>query len=168
MERAVTTRTNERIRVPFVRLIGSDGAQLGVVATREALTSAKEQGLDLVEVQANANPPVCKIADYGKMQYDRGKNTKQSHQPKVKEVKSHPNTAEHDLVTLEERARGFLKSGHRTKVTCQFQGREITHPELGHAVIKRFIANLADVATPEGFPKMEGKFYSVLMVPNKK
>ena len=154
--------------MPFVRLIGLDGAQLGVVPTREAQALAREQGLDLVEVQANANPPVCKIADYGKLQYDKGKGTKQTRQPRVKEVKAHPNTAEHDLHTLAERARMFLGQGHRTKLTVQFSGREITHPELGHAVLKNFISALSDIATPEGNPKMEGKFYSVMMTPVKK
>lgn len=129
---------------------------------------ARDAGLDLVEVQAAANPPVCKIADYGKMQYEKGKNTKQTHQPRVKEVKVHPNTASHDVDTLIHRARTFLGQGHRTKVTCQFSGREITHPELGHAMIRKFINDLADVAGPEGQAKMEGKFYSVIMVPNKK
>ena len=167
-ERPQTTRTNERIRVPFVRLIGADGAQLGIVATREAQAMARDNGLDLVEVQATANPPVCKIADYGKMQYEKGKHTKQTHQPRIKEVKVHPNTAAHDVETLVHRAKAFLSQGNRTKITCQFSGREITHPELGHAMIRKFIADLGDVATAEGTPKMEGKFYSVIMVPNKK
>lgn len=129
---------------------------------------ARDQGLDLIEVQANANPPVCKITDYGKMQYEKGKATKQAPQPKLKEVKAHPNTAEHDLKTLMDRARQFLGEGHRTKLTVQFRGREMTHQELGQQVIQRFIAGLSDVATAEGFPKLEGKFYSVIMVPHKK
>jgi translation initiation factor IF-3 len=141
---------------------------MGVVPTREAQAIAREQGLDLVEVQANANPPVCKITDYGKMQYERGKTAKQAPQPKLKEVKAHPNTAEHDLHTLAGRARDFLSHGHRTKLTVQYRGREITHTDLGQSVMKKMIAALADVATPEGSPKMEGKFYSVVMVPIKK
>jgi translation initiation factor IF-3 len=167
-ERPQTTRTNERIRVPFVRLIGADGAQLGVVPTREALNMARDQGLDLVEVQANANPPVCKVTDYGKMQYEKGKATKQTTQPRLKEVKAHPNTGAHDLEVLIERARGFLVEGHRTKLTVQFRGREMAHQELGYGVIQKFTTALADVSTPEGLPKMEGRFYSVIVVPTKK
>jgi translation initiation factor IF-3 len=149
-------------------LIGADGSQLGIIATREAQGMAREQGLDLVEVQANANPPVCKISDYGKVQYERGKTSKQTTQPRLKEVKAHPNTGPNDLKTLVERARGFLKEGSRTKVTVQFRGREVTHMDLGHGVIQVFISGLADIATPEGTPKMEGRFYSVIMVPLKK
>ena len=154
--------------MPFVRLIGPDGSQLGVVATREAQTLARDQGLDLVEVQATATPPVCKITDYGKMQYEKGKATKQTGQPRLKEVVAHPNTGAHDLGVLVERARGFLSEGHRTKITVKFRGREVTHMDLGQTVIQKFIAGVADLASPEGNPKMEGKFYSVTVVPNKK
>jgi translation initiation factor IF-3 len=154
--------------VPFVRVIGPDGAQLGILPTREAQQMAREQGLDLVEVQAAASPPVCKIADYGKMQYERGKNSKPARQPRPKEVRAEPNTAPHDVDYLIERARRFLGHGHRTKINVVFSGREVTHPEIGQNVIKRFIAGLADCATPEGHPRMEGRYYSVIMVPNKK
>ncbi|MFN0065365.1 MAG: translation initiation factor IF-3, partial [Chlamydiales bacterium] len=134
-------RINRQIRVPNVRVIGADGAQIGIISTREALLLAQEAQLDLVEVAPNASPPVCKIIDYGKFRYDQTKRERESkkaqHQVKVKEIKLKPNIDEHDFQTKLKRARQFLEKGNKVKVTCMFRGREMAYPELGKKVVQR-------------------------------
>lgn len=126
-------RINRQIRAQQVRLIGPDGNQVGVVTLSEAFKLADEHGLDLVEISPNAQPPVCKVIDYGKFRYDQTKRDRESkkaqHQIKVKEVKLKPNIDEHDFQFKLRRARQFLEKGNKVKVTCMFRGREMAHPE---------------------------------------
>ena len=154
-------RINKQIRAPKVRLIGHDGSQIGVVAVRDALIKAQEVNLDLVEIAPNAQPPVCKIIDYGKYRYDQTKREKESkkaqHQVKVKEIKLKPNIDEHDFQTKFKQARGFLEKGNKVKVTCMFRGREMAHPEFGEKVVQRFCKDLEDIALVEAPPKLLGR-----------
>ncbi len=162
-------RINKRIRATKVRVIGPDGEQIGVIATRDALQRAQDVNLDLVEVAANAEPPVCKIIDYGKFRYDQTKREKESkkaqHQVKVKEIKLKPNIDEHDFVTKQNRARGFLEKGNKVKVSCFFRGREMAHTEVGREVVKRMCEGLQDVAQPESSLKMMGRSMIVILAP---
>ena len=162
-------RINKRIRATKVRVIGPDGEQIGVIATRDALQRAQDVNLDLVEVAANAEPPVCKIIDYGKFRYDQTKREKESkkaqHQVKVKEIKLKPNIDEHDFVTKQSRARGFLEKGNKVKVSCFFRGREMAHTEVGREVVKRMCEGLQDVAQPESSLKMMGRSMIVILAP---
>lgn len=154
-------RVNRQIRAPKVRVIGSDGSQVGVLLIKEALLKAQEEHLDLVEIAPNAQPPVCKIIDYGKFRYDQTKKEKESkkaqHQVRVKEVKLKPNIDEHDLQTKLKQARQFLEKGNKVKITCMFRGREMAHPELGEKIVKDFCKGLEDVALVEAPPKLLGK-----------
>ncbi len=162
-------RVNRQIRVPKVRLIDENGEQVGVVSTSDAQRKAEDAGLDLVEVVATSNPPVCKILDYGKYRYDQTKREKESkksqHQVKVKEVKVKPNINEHDLQTKARRAREFLSKGNKVKVTCMFRGRENAHPERGMDLVRRFCDDLGDIATPEAPMKRMGRFLHVVLAP---
>jgi len=163
---------NRQIRVPNVRLIDKDGKQLGIVATSEAMKMAERDNLDLVEVAANANPPVCKIIDYGKYRYQQTKKDKESkkaqHQVKIKEIKVKPNTDDHDLQTKLKRARDFIEKGNKVRVTCMFRGREMAHPEVGRRIVQKVIDELSDIATPEAFPKQMGRNLSVTLAPGVK
>lgn len=165
-------RVNRQIRVPNVRLIDKDGNQLGVVATVEAMKLAEKDNLDLVEVAAAANPPVCKIIDYGKYRYQQTKKDKESkklqHQVKIKEIKVKPNTDDHDLQTKLKRARDFIEKGNKVRVTCMFRGREMAHPEVGRRVVQKVVDELSDIATPEAFPKQMGRSLSVTLAPGVK
>ncbi len=162
-------RINKRIRALQVRVIGADGEQIGVIPTREALQRAQDVNLDLVEVAPNAEPPVCKIIDYGKFRYDQTKREKESkkaqHQVKVKEIKLKPNIDEHDFVTKQNRARGFLEKGNKVKVSCFFRGREMAHTEVGREVVKKMCDGLQDVAQPESSLKMMGRSLIVILAP---
>ena len=163
------TRVNNRIRVPQVRLIGDDGQQIGVIATSEALNMAQEKGLDLVEVQATARPPVCRIMDYGKYKYEQSKKDrsarKRQHVMHLKEVKLRPKIEAHDYETKLGRAREFLEARDKVKFTLQFRGREIAYPERGRAILEKVVADLADVGAPEGFPRSEGRTMTMTMLP---
>ena len=162
-------RVNRQIRARTVRVIGPEGDQLGVVSIMEALKMAEEQGLDLVEVVPNSTPPVCKIIDYGKFRYDQSKREKESkraqHQIKVKEVKVKPNIDEHDFQTKLRRARQFAEKGYKVKVTCMFRGRQMAHPDVGMAVVKRMCDELSDVVQPESPPKMLGRSLTTVLAP---
>ena len=155
-----------------MRVIDKDGSQLGVLSIGEALTKAEFCGLDLVEISPNAEPPVCKIIDYGKFRYQQTKKEKESkktqHQVKVKEVKIKPNTDEHDLMTKLKHAREFLTKGNKVRITCVFRGREMQHPEIGMSAVKRMIEDLSDISTPEAEPKLLGKNLSVVVAPGAK
>jgi len=133
---------------------------------------ASEQGLDLVEISPNAEPPVCKIIDYGKFRYQQTKKEKESkktqHQVKVKEVKLKPNTDEHDLQTKLKHAREFLQKGNKVRITCCFRGREMQHPEIGMKAVNRMCDDLADLSTPEADPKLLGKNLTVVLAPGAK
>lgn len=154
-------RVNKQIRAPKVRVIGPDGSQVGILAIKDALLKAQEMSLDLVEIAPNAQPPVCKIVDYGKFRYDQTKREKESkksqHQVKVKEVKLKPNIDEHDFQTKLKQARQFLEKGNKVKVTCMFRGREMAHPELGQKMVERFCKGLEDIALVESPPKLLGR-----------
>ena len=160
---------NERIRAREIRLIGEEGQQLGVTSPEEALARAQEVGLDLVEVAPNASPPVCRIMDYGKYKYEQKKKTGKSkgHAATLKEVKLRPRTDQHDLEFKLRNARRFLIEGDKVKITVMFRGREIVHRELGHKqldIVKQMLGNLATVENP---PRMEGRFLSMILVPNQ-
>lgn len=165
-------KVNREIRAPSVRVIGSDGSQLGVLTLFEALAKAESEGLDLVEISASSTPPVCKIIDFGKYRYQQTKKEKESkkgqHQPKVKEVKVKPNTDEHDLQTKMRHAREFIERGDKVRITCMFRGREMAHPEFGERVVRKMCEGLADVATAEAPSKMLGRSLSVVLAPGVK
>lgn len=155
-----------------VRVIDKDGSQAGVLTLAEALTKAEQAGLDLVEIAPNAEPPVCKIIDYGKYRYQLTKKEKEQkkaqHQVKVKELKLKPNTDEHDLITKVKHAREFIAKGNKVRLTCVFRGREMLHPEFGEKVVQRICEELSDVASPESPAKMLGRNLSVVLAPGAK
>ncbi len=164
-------RINERIRVPEVRVIGDDGEQLGIMPTREALNRARSQGLDLVEVAATADPPVCRIIDYGKFQYEAKKKANEAKKKQViitvKEVKFRPGTDDHDYNFKMKHARGWLQEGDKVKATIWFRGREITHRELGASLLERLENDLRDVGEVEARPRMEGNQMFLVFAPKK-
>lgn len=170
--KATDLRVNYEIRVPRVRLIGPDGQQVGIVATDVALKMAQEAGLDLVEMTASADPPVCKVMDVGKYRYDQTKKERDSrkaqHHVKIKEVKVRPNIDIHDFETKARMAKDFIQKGNKVRVTCQFRGREMAHPERGHQVIQRFADALGEMAVLDGEAKMMGRTLSVVLQPSKK
>lgn len=165
-------RVNRDVRAPEVRVIGPDGGQLGLMSSKEAYFKAQDMGLDLVEISPNANPPVCKIVDYGKFRYQQTKKEKESkkaqHQTKVKEVKLKPNIDEHDLQVKLKRARDFLEHGDKVKVTCMFRGREMLHTDVGRKVIERFCKELSDYCSVEGSAKLMGRSLSLTLAPQAK
>ncbi|HEY5088577.1 MAG TPA: translation initiation factor IF-3 [Polyangia bacterium] len=154
-------RVGRRIRVPEVRVIGADGAQVGVIPTHEALRMAEEMGLELVEVNPRAAPPVCKIMDFGKFKYETSKKEKASrkHQSTIvlKEIKLRPKTDEHDFDFKVKHIRRFLAEGNKCKLVIVFRGREIVHPETGHAMLDQVVKAVNDVAMVEQRPMMEGR-----------
>jgi translation initiation factor IF-3 len=155
--------------VPQVRVIGDDGEQIGILATREALTMAQEKGLDLVEVSPTARPPVCRIMDYGKFKYEQSKRErvarKKQHVVHLKEVKLRPKIEAHDYQTKLQHARDFLEEKNKVKFTVTFRGREVAHPQIGHRLLERAIADLADVASAESVVRAEGRMLTVTLLP---
>lgn len=164
-------RMNHHIRVPEIRVIGSDGAQLGIMTPRDAMGLAQEEGLDLVEISPQAKPPVCKIMDYGKHKYEQQKkeqeNKKKQVKISVKEIKLRPNTDTHDLEFKMKHVRRFIDDGDKVKVTIQFRGREMMFKDRGREILLGLVEDLKDVAEPETNPKMEGRTMSVVMGPLK-
>src|SRR6201996_5151697 len=154
-------RLNERIRVPQVRLIDETGAQIGVIPTYEALKMARERGLDLMEVSPNAQPPVCKICDYGKFKYEKKKKDHEAKKKqtviKVKEIQLRPQTDQHDLDYKFKNVRQFLLDGDKAKITMMFRGREITYVDQGFKMMRQLAEMVKDVASVEATPKLEGK-----------
>jgi translation initiation factor IF-3 len=154
-------RTNRQIRVAEVRIIDDDGQQIGVMPIEDALRRAEEAGLDLIEVAANANPPVCRIADLGKFRFEQDKRArdakKNQHVSEVKEVRLRPRTDEHDLQVRVRAARRFLEDGHKVKVEVRFRGREASHPEVARAQIASIAAGVADIGIVERAPSLEGR-----------
>jgi len=169
--RVPEVRVNERIRVPQVRVIGDDGTQIGVLAVREALTLAQSKGLDLVEVSPTARPPVCRIMDYGKFKYEQNRRArkakKKQHQMQLKEVKMRPKIEEHDYNFKTEHARQFLQGRDKVKLTVTFRGREIAHQEIGHRLIQKVIAALADISMVESPPRSEGRTLTAVLMPKQ-
>jgi translation initiation factor IF-3 len=155
-----------------VRVINHEGQQLGVLTLTEALAEADEVGLDLVEIAANATPPVCKIIDYGKYRYQITKKDKEGrksqHQVKVKELKIKPTTDTHDIEVKVKHAREFILKGNKVRVTCTFRGRELAHPEIGRRSLKQVCDALADIATPEAEARLMGKNLSTVLAPGAK
>jgi translation initiation factor IF-3 len=160
---------NERIREPRVRVIGSAGEQLGVMSAEEAMARAVEEGLDLVEVAPGSDPPVCRIMDYGRYKYEQKKKAGKGkgHAATLKEIKLRPRTDDHDLETKLKSARRFLVDGDKVKVTVMYRGRELVHRELGRKQLDRVVEMLGSVATVENAPRMEGRFLSMILVPNR-
>jgi translation initiation factor IF-3 len=154
-------RINRAIRVPEVRLIDEDGTQLGVVPTSQALELAREKDLDLVEVAANAIPPVCKLQDYGRVKYEQTKREREArkhqHATELKELRLRPGTDDHDVDVRARSARRFLEAGHKVRLLVRFRGREAAHPEIARAQIDRIVRSLQDIAVVEQGPMMEGR-----------
>lgn len=154
-----------------VRVIGDDGSQLGILPTEDALRRAEEKGLDLVEVQPMARPPVCKIMDYGKFKYEQKRKAselkKKQTVVEVKEVKFRPKTGQHDYETKLRHLREFLGEGNKVRATIMFRGREIVHPEIGHEILKKVSEAVSDIAQVELAPRMEGKQMFMIIAPGK-
>ena len=165
---------NERIRAREIRVIDDDGGQLGIMTPREALIIARERGIDLIEVAPQAQPPVCKIMDYGKFKYEQAKKEKESakkhKQSELKDIRLDPRygtLSEHDLMTKVNHARKFLEDGDKVKVTFRFIGGQIRHPEVGRQQLETFMQKVADVAAIEKPPTMEGRSMSLTLTPAK-
>ncbi len=162
---------NERIRVPQVRLISETGDQVGVIPTEQALRYAQERDLDLVEVAAEARPPVCRVLDYSKYKYEQDQKAKaaRKHQQQVtiREMKLRPKIATHDYETKKGHVRRFLSGGDKVKVTIMFRGRETTHPERGEQLLMRLAEDVADLGTIEQRPSLDGRNMTMVMNPLK-
>nr|WP_317616532.1 translation initiation factor IF-3 [Lysobacter maris] len=165
-------RRNHEIRVPRVRVIGSDGEMIGVLSRDEALNMAEEEGLDLVEIQPNADPPVCKVMDFGKYRFDQQKKAaeakKRQKQVEIKEVKFRPVTDEGDYQIKLRKMRGFLEEGDKIKVNIRFRGREMSHQELGREMAARIEADLGEDIVIESRPRLEGRQMVMMIAPKKK
>ncbi|WP_093515488.1 translation initiation factor IF-3 [Stigmatella erecta] len=165
-------RTNRRIRAREVRVVGAAGEQLGVLSIEAALERAQSEGFDLVEVNPMAKPPVCKIMDYGKFKYEEKKKASEAKKKQVvvhlKEVKLRPKTEEHDYEFKVRNVKRFLEEGNKAKVTIVFRGREITHKELGSAILDDVNKDLKEVAVVEQAPRMEGRQMFMILAPNPK
>jgi translation initiation factor IF-3 len=166
-----TTRVNERIRVPEVRVIGDDGEQVGIMKTEDALRMAQERELDLVEVAAEARPPVCRILDYSKYKYEIAQKAKQArkHQQQIviREIKFRPKIAQHDYDTKKGHVERFLRHKDKVKITIMFRGREVTHPERGVAILDRLAEELAEYAIVEQRPLQDGRNMTMMLGPSK-
>jgi len=165
-------RINHRIRVPEVRVIGAKGENLGVLPTQEARRMAEGLGLDLVEVNPKAHPPVCKIMDYGRFKYEEKKRQsearKKQKQVLLKEIKLRPKTDDHDVEFKTNHVRRFLEAGDKVKITVRFRGREITHPETARRQIDIIVAAVEDVGFVEQPPRMEGRTMTTILAPRQK
>jgi len=155
-----------------VRLIGADGTQLGIKALPEALTLARQQDLDLVEVAPMATPPVCRIMDYGKFRYEESQKAKESRkktvQVSIKEVKFRPKIGKGDFDTKVRHLQEFLQGGHKVKVTLQFRGREMAHPELGSKILDAVLEQVGPIAKVETQARLEGRNMTMVLSPDKK
>ena len=164
-------RINDEIRIPQVRLIGADGAQVGIVPIGEAKRMAEESGLDLVEISPTAAPPVCRIMNFGKFQYEESKRKqaakKKQKQIQVKEVKFRPGTDVGDYQVKLRNLIRFLEEGDKAKITLRFRGREMAHQELGLQLLKRVEEDLKDYGTVEQFPRLEGRQMVMVISPKK-
>jgi translation initiation factor IF-3 len=163
---------NDRIRSREVRLIGPTGDQLGIQPTPEALRLARGFDLDLVEVAPNANPPVCRIMDYGKFKYEEGQKAKEARRKStsvsVKEVKYRPKIGKGDFDTKTRNVVRFIEEGHKVKVTLQFRGREMAHPELGRKILDDVLSALGPIAKVDSQARLEGRSMSMVLSPDKK
>ncbi len=170
-QRGPQIRINQRIRVPEVRVIGEAGEMLGILPTHEALRRAQERGLDLVEVNPKADPPVCKILDFGKYKYDEKKKAREQKRKQsvveIKEIKLRPKTDDHDLQFKTRAAIRFIEAGHKVKFTVRFRGREITHPEKAQEQLDWITQQCEEVANVEVRPVMEQRTMTLLMAPKQ-
>jgi translation initiation factor IF-3 len=159
------------IRAREVRVISSDGEQLGVLQVRDAIAKAEELGLDLVEVAPNAVPPVCRIMDFGKYKYEMSKKANESRKHQtviaVKEIKFRPRTDDHDIEFKTNNIKRFLSEGDKVKVSIMFRGREMAHPEQGRALLEHVVQALQDIAVVEQMPRMEGRNMFLMLSPKK-
>jgi len=162
-------RVNGKIRAREVRIIGTDGKQLGIMSLGDALTMARTNEVDLVEVAPNAAPPVCRLVDFGKYRYEQAKREKESkkhqHANKVKEVQLSPKIDPHDLGVKIEHAIGFLSEDMKVKVTLKFRGREMAHTEYGFQVVQKFLSEIAAYGHPDFPPKLAGRSINVMISP---
>lgn len=160
---------NEEIRDKEIRLIGADGAQLGIVSAAQANAMAEEQGMDLVKISPNAVPPVCKIMDYSKFCFDQKKREKEAKKNQrvveVKEIRMSPSIDTNDLNTKVKAAQKFLQDGNRVKVSVRFRGREMAHTNLGEKLLMDFADACTEIATMEKNPKLEGRFMAMFLAP---
>ncbi|CUA85654.1 MULTISPECIES: translation initiation factor IF-3 [Gulbenkiania] len=165
-------RINGEITAREIRLIGNEGEQLGVVSLREAMALAEEHDVDLVEISPTAQPPVCKLMDYGKFKYEQSKKRHEAKQKQkqvqIKEVKFRPGTDEGDYQVKLKNLIRFLAEGDKAKVTLRFRGREMAHQDIGLALLKRVEADLVEVGTVEQFPRLEGRQMVMMIAPKKK
>ncbi len=163
---------NEEIRDKELRVIGSDGTQLGIMSAAQANELAEEQGLDLVKISPNAVPPVCKIMDYSKFCFDQKKREKEAKKNQrvveIKEIRMSPSIDTNDFNTKVKSTQKFLKDGNRVKVSVRFRGREMAHTNLGEKLLMDFAEARADVATMEKNPKLEGRFMAMFLTPKNK
>ena len=159
------------IRAREVRVVDDEGGQLGILSITDAMAAAEQRGLDLVEVAPEAQPPVCRIMDYGKYKYQQSKRAAEAKKKQVrvelKEVKMRPKTEDHDFLFKAKNARRFLEEGNKVKVTIMFRGREVTHPEFGYRLIERLVTEVADIGQPDSHPGMVGRFMTVVLSPKK-
>ncbi len=168
-QRDTGPRINDKIRAPEIRLIGADGENAGVVTPSRAMDMAAEAGLDLVEISPNANPPVCKIMDFGKFKYEQQKRESEARKKQktieIKEVKFRPNTDTHDYGVKMKNVFKFLDNGDKVKVTLRFRGREMAHQNLGRELLERVAEDTKEIGRVENFPKMEGRQMVMLIGP---
>ncbi|WP_449301242.1 translation initiation factor IF-3 [Plastorhodobacter daqingensis] len=168
-QRDTGPRINDRIRAPEIRLIGADGENVGVVSPAKALAMAEEAGLDLVEISPNAEPPVCKIMDFGKFKYEQQKREAEARKKQkiieVKEIKFRPGTDTHDYEVKMRSVVKFLENGDKVKVTLRFRGREMAHQQLGLELLNRVAADVAEIGKIENFPKLEGRQMVMMIGP---
>lgn len=164
-------RINAEIKVPRVRLISADGEQVGVVQLANALRAAREVDLDLVEVAPNADPPVCKIMDYGKHKYEQDQKEKEARRKQsqivTKEIKMRPKISDNDYGTKAGHVERFLKDGAKVRATIMFRGREMTHTELGRQLLDRLAEDMEELATIEAYPKQDGRNMVMVLAPHK-
>ncbi|WP_456300436.1 translation initiation factor IF-3 [Thalassococcus lentus] len=160
---------NDRIKATEIRLIGAEGENVGVVTPSRALEMAEEAGLDLVEISPNANPPVCKIMDYGKFKYEQQKRESEARKKQktieVKEVKFRPGTDTHDYEVKMRNVFKFLENGDKVKITLRFRGREMAHQNLGRELLERVAEDTKEIGKVENFPKMEGRQMVMMIGP---
>ncbi len=164
-------RLNADIKVPHVRLVDADGTQVGIVALAQALRRAREQDLDLVEVAPQADPPVCRVMDYGKHRYEQGQKEKDArrrqNQITVKEIKMRPKISDNDYGTKSGHVRRFLEDGSKVRASIMFRGREMTHTELGLKLLDRLAEDMSELATVEASPKVDGRNMVMVLAPHK-
>ncbi len=165
-------RINERIRVPEVRLIDEEGRQVGVVRTSEAIAIARQRDVDLVEVAAQASPPVARLMDFGRFKYEQSKKDREAKKHQVnmqlREVRMKPKIDDHDIDFKTRTAKKLLKQGDKVKVTVMFRGREITHPQIGKGLLDRVLKSLDEIAVIEKDAMLEGRHMTMILAPDKK